>query len=52
MTPFSTLSLVAEGGASLSFPRRMGISMASEALILGKKLGAPALQVGIRLAQG
>lgn len=25
LTPFTALSLVAEGGASLTFPRRMGI---------------------------
>ncbi|KAM0791365.1 hypothetical protein ACM66B_005830 [Microbotryomycetes sp. NB124-2] len=43
MTPFSTLSLVCEGGASLTFPRRMGISKANEALLLGKKLGAAEL---------
>lgn len=40
LTPFSALSLVAEGGASLSFPRRLGISKANEALLMGKKLGA------------
>lgn len=39
-TPFTSLSLVAEGGASMSFPRRMGISKANEALIYGKRLGA------------
>ncbi|SCZ88340.1 BZ3500_MvSof-1268-A1-R1_Chr2-1g04346 [Microbotryum saponariae] len=44
LTPFSALSLVAEGGSSLSFPRRMGIVKANEALILGKKLGASELQ--------
>ncbi|KAM0753348.1 ClpP/crotonase [Meredithblackwellia eburnea MCA 4105] len=44
LTPFSTLSLVAEGGASYSFPRRMGIAKANEALIMGKKLTAPELQ--------
>ncbi|ORY89414.1 ClpP/crotonase-like domain-containing protein [Leucosporidium creatinivorum] len=44
LTPFTALSLVAEGGASLSFPRRMGIVKANEALLLGKKLTAPELQ--------
>jgi len=44
LTPFSTLAIVAEGGASLSFPRRMGIAMANEALIMGKKLGAAELR--------
>ncbi|KAI5480566.1 peroxisomal 3,2-trans-enoyl-CoA isomerase [Pseudohyphozyma bogoriensis] len=38
LTPFSTLSLVAEGGASMCFPRRMGLAKANEALIMGKKL--------------
>lgn len=33
MTPFSRLSLVAEGGASLSFPRRMGIVKVSFAFV-------------------
>ncbi|KAK4702226.1 hypothetical protein P7C70_g3998, partial [Phenoliferia sp. Uapishka_3] len=44
LTPFSTLALVAEGGASLTFPRRMGISKANEVLIMGKKAGAAELQ--------
>jgi len=42
-TPFTTLSLVAEGGASQTFPQRMGIKAAKEALILGKKLGTAEL---------
>jgi len=43
LCPFTTIGLVAEGGASLSFPRRMGIAKANEALIMGKKLGTAEL---------
>ncbi|GAA6042097.1 hypothetical protein JCM8097_003108 [Rhodosporidiobolus ruineniae] len=38
LTPFPAISLVAEGGASLSLVQRMGLAKANEALILGKKL--------------
>jgi len=42
-TPFTALSLVAEGGASQTFPQRMGIKAAKEALLFGKKLGTAEL---------
>lgn len=38
LTPFSSLGLVAEGGASRAFVSRLGISKANEALIMSKKL--------------
>ena len=38
LTPFSSLGLVAEGGASLGFVQRMGIAKANEALIMSKRL--------------
>jgi Delta3-Delta2-enoyl-CoA isomerase len=38
LTPFSSLGLVAEGGASRSFVRRLGIAKANEALILSKRI--------------
>ncbi|CCX11378.1 ClpP/crotonase-like domain-containing protein [Pyronema domesticum] len=38
MTPFTSLGLVAEGGASYSFIRRMGIAKANEALILSRQI--------------
>ncbi|GAA5838842.1 hypothetical protein JCM3766R1_004225 [Sporobolomyces carnicolor] len=40
LTPFSAISLVCEGGASETFPRRMGIAKANEALLMGKKLSS------------
>ncbi|TGZ80987.1 ClpP/crotonase [Ascodesmis nigricans] len=43
MTPFSSLGLVAEGGASAMFVKRMGIAKANEALILSKRITAPEL---------
>jgi peroxisomal 3,2-trans-enoyl-CoA isomerase len=47
LTPFSSLGLVAEGGASRSFVQRLGISKANEALIMSKRIPADELlQVG------
>ena len=47
LTPFSTLSLVCEGSSSATFPRRLGHSLAVEALVLGRKLETDKLlQVG------
>ncbi|KZL79298.1 3,2-trans-enoyl-CoA isomerase [Colletotrichum incanum] len=38
LTPFSSLGLVAEGGASVAFVQRLGLGKANEALILGRKI--------------
>jgi len=38
LTPFSSLGLVAEGGASHTFVERLGISKANEALIMSKPI--------------
>jgi len=38
LTPFSSLGLVAEGGASIAFVQRLGISKANEALIMSKRI--------------
>ena len=38
LTPFSSLGLVSEGGASIGFVQRMGIAKANEALIMSKRL--------------
>ncbi|KAI9741974.1 MAG: hypothetical protein M1834_000363 [Cirrosporium novae-zelandiae] len=47
LTPFSSLGLVAEGGASRSFVQRLGIAKANEALIMSKRIPAEELlQVG------
>lgn len=43
LTPFSSLGLVAEGGASRAFVSRLGISKANEALIMSKKLSSEEL---------
>ncbi|KAL7268433.1 dodecenoyl-CoA isomerase [Rhizina undulata] len=43
LTPFTSLGLVAEGGASYMFMKRMGISKANEALMLSKKIPAAEL---------
>lgn len=47
LTPFTSLGLVAEGGASKAFVQRLGISKANEALIMSKRITAEEmLQVG------
>ncbi|KAM0323270.1 hypothetical protein ACHAQA_008861 [Verticillium albo-atrum] len=47
LTPFTSLGLIAEGGASVSFIQRMGQGKANEALILGRKIPVGELaQVG------
>ncbi|TVY40190.1 3,2-trans-enoyl-CoA isomerase [Lachnellula subtilissima] len=47
LTPFSSLGLVAEGGASRAFVQRLGISKANEALLMSKKITSEELlQVG------
>jgi len=38
LTPFSSLGLVAEGGASYGLVQRMGISKANEALIMSRRI--------------
>ena len=40
LTPFSSLGLIAEGGASVGFVRRMGIGKANEALLTSRKVSA------------
>lgn len=40
LTPFSSLGLVAEGGASIAFVQRLGISKANEALIMSKRISS------------
>ncbi|CAG8971349.1 hypothetical protein HYALB_00005968 [Hymenoscyphus albidus] len=47
LTPFSSIGLVAEGGASKAFVQRLGISKANEALIMSKRITSEELlQVG------
>ncbi|KAI9697971.1 MAG: hypothetical protein M1836_004324 [Candelina mexicana] len=47
LTPFTSLGLVAEGGASRAFVQRLGISKANEALIMSKRISVDELlQVG------
>lgn len=47
MTHFTSLGLVAEGGAGIAFVQRMGQGKANEGLILGKKISVGKLaQVG------
>ncbi|KAL1902530.1 dodecenoyl-CoA isomerase [Sporothrix stenoceras] len=47
LTPFSSLGLVAEGGASLGLVQRLGRSKAMEALIMSKRISsAELLQTG------
>ncbi|GKT46742.1 3,2-trans-enoyl-CoA isomerase [Colletotrichum spaethianum] len=43
LTPFSSLGLVAEGGASRALVQRLGISKANEALIMSKRIPAEEL---------
>jgi peroxisomal 3,2-trans-enoyl-CoA isomerase len=38
LTPFSSLGIVAEGGASRAFVERLDIAKANEALIMGKRI--------------
>ncbi len=38
LTPFTSLGLVAEGGASRGFVQRLGISKANEALVMSKRI--------------
>lgn len=44
LTPFSSLGLVAEGGASRALVNRLGIAKANEALIMSKRIPAAELQ--------
>ncbi|KAK5104389.1 dodecenoyl-CoA isomerase [Lithohypha guttulata] len=43
LTPFSSLGLVAEGGASYGLVQRMGISTANEALMMSRKISCEKL---------
>ncbi|KZL67461.1 enoyl- hydratase isomerase [Colletotrichum incanum] len=43
LTPFSSIGLVAEGGASRALVQRLGISKANEALIMSKRISAEEL---------
>ncbi|KAI1429360.1 ClpP/crotonase-like domain-containing protein [Xylaria sp. FL1777] len=43
LTPFSSLGLVAEGGASFAFVQRLGIAKANEALIMSRRIPADEL---------
>lgn len=43
LTPFSSLGLVAEGGASRAFVERLGIAKANEALIMSKRISCEEL---------
>lgn len=43
LTPFSSLGLVAEGGASVGFVQRMGLAKANEALIMSKRMSVEEL---------
>ncbi|KAE8139949.1 ClpP/crotonase-like domain-containing protein [Aspergillus pseudotamarii] len=44
LTPFSSLGLVTEGGASLAFVRRLGVSKAKEALLSSRRIPVEELQ--------
>ncbi|KAJ5887648.1 Crotonase core [Penicillium taxi] len=43
LTPFSSLGLVAEGGASRAFVERLGIAKANEALLMSKRISCDEL---------
>ncbi|KXJ94287.1 ClpP/crotonase-like domain-containing protein [Microdochium bolleyi] len=43
LTPFTSLGLVAEGGASHAFVQRLGIAKANEALIMSKRISCDEL---------
>ena len=43
LTPFSSLGLVAEGGASRALVQRLGIARANEALVMSKRITADEL---------
>ncbi|PWY72347.1 ClpP/crotonase [Aspergillus heteromorphus CBS 117.55] len=43
LTPFASLGLVAEGGASRAFVERLGIAKANEALIMSKRISCEEL---------
>ncbi|GKZ45872.1 hypothetical protein AbraIFM66951_008740 [Aspergillus brasiliensis] len=43
LTPFSSLGIAAEGAASRSFVRRLGVSKANEALIMSKRISCEEL---------
>lgn len=44
LTPFSSLGLVAEGGASRAFVERLGIAKANEALLMSKRITCEELE--------
>ncbi|KAL9104376.1 MAG: hypothetical protein Q9163_000676 [Psora crenata] len=44
LTPFTSLGLLAEGGASYGFVQRLGISKANEALIMSKRITCAELE--------
>ncbi|KAL2016741.1 hypothetical protein VTK56DRAFT_3130 [Thermocarpiscus australiensis] len=43
LTPFSSLGLVSEGGASRALVQRLGVAKANEALIMSRRIGAEEL---------
>lgn len=44
LTPFSSLGLVAEGGASRALVQRLGVARANEALIMSRRIGCAELE--------
>ncbi|KAE8421390.1 ClpP/crotonase-like domain-containing protein [Aspergillus pseudocaelatus] len=44
LTPFSSLGLVTEGGSSIAFARRMGLSKAKEALLFSRRINIEELK--------